>query len=115
MYDAFLDRLAHQASQLRVGNPTLATTDVGPVVSGQQLAIDLEGVSQAKREGGAIVVGGHVLTDGPNGAGFFFAPTVIADLSPDATLAQTEVFGPILSIFRARNFDQAVELANGTQ
>ena len=63
------------------------------------------------REGGRVVAGGKV----GDAAGFFVEPTVIADVAPGATIAQEEIFGPVLAVIRADDFDQALTIANNTE
>lgn len=114
VYDTFLDRLVNRARQLRVGDPTIPETDIGPVVSNEQLALDLAAVDQARADGGVVAVGGDAIMAGACARGSFLAPTVITRVAPRAAIAQTEVFGPILSVFPVDGLAQAIDLANAT-
>jgi len=99
---------------LAVGDPADPNTFCGPLVSAKQRERVLNYIEIAKREGGRITVGGGV----PEGLdrGYFVAPTVVADVEPDHTIFQEEVFGPVLSITAYDGGDdEAVELANNSK
>lgn len=110
VYDEFAAEFARQMSELVVGNPLLPETQVGPVAteSGRQDLIDL--VEDARAKGATILVGGTV----PDLPGWFYAPTVIADLPEDARLVQEEAFGPVASLYRAKDNEDALRIANQT-
>ena len=110
VYDDVLGRVTRIAGELSVGDPT-ENRAVGPLISAAQLRsvrseIDL-GRSEAQ-----LVLGGEAVTDS---GGYYLAPTVFADVEPNSRLAQHEIFGPVLSVIRARNFDHALDIANGTE
>ncbi|MGX5697157.1 aldehyde dehydrogenase family protein [Agromyces soli] len=110
VYDAFAAEFAKQMSELVVGNPLLPETQVGPVATeaGRQDLIDL--VEDARERGATILTGGSV----PDLPGWFYTPTVIADLPDDARLVQEEAFGPVASLYRATDADDAIRIANQT-
>ena len=114
-YEPFLERLVAAATALRLGDPLETTTQIGPVISAEQLALDEAGVQGAVAEGARLAAGGHIRDGGPLSRGWFYAPTVLTDVKRDAQIAQKEVFGPIVSIFRVGGLDEAIELANGTE
>lgn len=110
VYDEFAAEFAKQMSELVVGNPLLPETQVGPVATeaGRQDLIDL--VEDARAKGATILTGGTV----PDLPGWFYTPTVIADLPDDARLIQEEAFGPVASLYRAQDAEDALRIANQT-
>jgi 1-pyrroline-5-carboxylate dehydrogenase len=108
-YDEVVRKVAERAKALRVGDPEDPETQVGPLTGKEQFEKTLSYLDVAKEEG-RIVAGGERL-DRP---GFFVAPTVVADVAPDARLAQEEVFGPVLAMIRAKDWDDAMDIANST-
>ena len=95
---------------LRVGDPTDPDTDVGPLAteSGRDEVAKL--VDDAVSAGAAIRVGGK----SPDRPGWFYPPTVITDITKDMPLYTEEVFGPVASVYRAENIDEAIDIANAT-
>ena len=114
MHDEVVDRLVTAATQLRVG-PTLSwETDLGPVVSRPALEKIERYVQLARTDGARLACGGHRLTDEGLANGFYHAPTIFTGVSPDSRVAQEEIFGPVLSVIRYGDADEAVRIANGT-
>jgi succinate-semialdehyde dehydrogenase/glutarate-semialdehyde dehydrogenase len=111
VYDAFRARFVRQVAAMKVGDPSAAGTDLGPLATA---AIRDELASQVAR---SVTAGARLLTGGAvvAGAGFFYAPTVLEDVPPDAPAARDELFGPVASLFRARDLDHAIEIANSTR
>jgi 1-pyrroline-5-carboxylate dehydrogenase len=110
VYDAFLDKLKQRVETLKVGPPTDVATDMGPVINGGAEKSILEYIETGKQEG-RLLTGGRTTSND----GHFIAPTVIADVGPKARLAQEEIFGPVLAVIKARDFDEALEIANNTE
>jgi succinate-semialdehyde dehydrogenase/glutarate-semialdehyde dehydrogenase len=110
VYDAFAAEFARQMSELTVGDPLKPETQVGPLAteSGRQDLIDL--VEDARAKGATILAGGTV----PDEPGWFYAPTVVADLPDDARLVLEEAFGPVASLYCARDNQDALRIANQT-
>lgn len=106
--DAFAVALSEAAANLVVGDGLEAGTQMGPAVSQDQLETDLEYVQIGQREGARLLAGGDVAKDG----GHYVKPTVFDFVEPMMRIAQEEIFGPVISIMRARDFDDAVEKAN---
>jgi 1-pyrroline-5-carboxylate dehydrogenase len=113
VYDAFLGKLLARVAKLRVGDPSDAATDVGPVVSERALTSILRYVEQGKKEG-KLVAGGARKTDGGLRDGYYVEPTIFADVPAGAKIAREEIFGPVLAVQRARDLDEALALANDT-
>ncbi len=110
VYDAFLAKLVPAVRALRVGDPADPDTFMGPVVN-QKAADKVSGYIEIGKGEGRLVTGGNRLP----GSGYFFEPTVFADVDPQARIAQEEIFGPFLAVIEARDFDHALEIANGTE
>jgi aldehyde dehydrogenase (NAD+) len=113
-YEEAVSRAAEYAAAYRVGDPTDPTTRLGPLVSGPQRGRVLELLRRAIDEGARVAAGGPEAAGLPE-RGYFVAPTVLADVDPDSTAAQEEFFGPVLSLIRYRDEDEAVQIANNSR
>jgi 1-pyrroline-5-carboxylate dehydrogenase len=111
VYDQFVDKLQKRVAQLSVGEPDQYGVYMGPVSSARAHKTILDYVEKGKREGRVLNGGGRV--EGKDG--YFVQPTVIADVKPDATIAQEEIFGPVLAVIPVADFDEALKVANGTE
>ena len=107
----FHDKLKVRASKLRVGDPLDKSTDVGAIISELQLKRIESLVAQGRTEGGECWQPDHALP----GRGFFFPPTLFIGVAPSATLAQEEIFGPVLVSTTFRTHDEALSLANNSR
>ncbi len=110
VYDDVLKRVVAGAAALSVGPPE-KNHAVGPVISAAQHRSILEEIESGRSQAKLVQGGDAVDRDG----GYYIQPTVFADVPPDARLAQHEIFGPVLSVIRARDFDHAVTIFNGTE
>jgi 1-pyrroline-5-carboxylate dehydrogenase len=110
IYDEFVDKLRAKVATIKVGPPEDPENYMGPVISASAKKSILSYISQGKSEG-KLVAGGDV----SSGEGFFIQPTVIADVDKDARIFQEEIFGPVLAVTKAHDFDHALELANATE
>jgi aldehyde dehydrogenase (NAD+) len=113
VYDAFVDRLVDRTRALRVGDGMVPSTDIGPAIDLPQLETVLSYVERGQREGARLVCGGRRLTEPPFEHGFFVEPAVFVDVSEPMAIAQEEIFGPVLAVMKAPDFDEAVRIANG--
>ena len=111
IYNVFLARLKDRIQRIVVGDPT-ENKAMGPVVSEKQMKKVLSYIEIGKKEG-RLITGGGPATDA--GEGYYIQPTAFADVSPTARIAQEEIFGPVLAVIQARNFDDALEIANNTE
>ncbi|MEQ8446589.1 MAG: aldehyde dehydrogenase family protein [Pelagibacterium sp.] len=112
IHDEFVAAVTRAAEAMRVGDPLKTDTQIGAVNSEAQLTQNLKFVETAQAEGGQIVTGGtRILQDS---GGCYMAPTIVTDVTPEATLAQKEVFGPVLGVTSFRTDDDAVRIANAT-
>ena len=112
IYEPLLQRLGQAFKALRAG-PAAADLDLGPLIRATQLSRVQDFLSQAQRDGIAVVPQGEVAAGAPSG-GFYQAPVLLRDVPVQHRLAQEEVFGPVLSAMAFDNEDHAVELANAT-
>ena len=110
VYDDFVKKITERAKKVTVGPSEDPANYMGPVVSETALKTVLGYIDIGKKEG-RVLTGG----DRAPGDGFFVQPTVIADVDPKARIAQEEIFGPVLAVIKARDFDHALEIANDTE
>jgi len=110
IHDEVLAGVVAGAEALRVGPPR-ENHAVGPVISAAQHRAILGEIDKGTKEASLVTGGSAIDLDG----GWYIAPTVFAEVDPAARLAQHEIFGPVLSVIRARDFDHALEIANGTE
>jgi len=111
VYDSMLEKIVERTEKIKVGNPTEVTTTMSAVINQKAFKTINEYIEKGKAEGGRVLTGGGA--DGEQG--FFIEPTVIADVKPGATIEQEEIFGPVLAVIRAQDFDDALRIANDTQ
>jgi 1-pyrroline-5-carboxylate dehydrogenase len=110
VYDKLLPLVVEKTKALRIDDPTSGDAQVGPVVGAKAFKTIKSYIEKGVKEG-RLVAGGEA--DDKNG--FFIQPTVIADVDPHATIAQEEIFGPVLAVIKAKDFDDALRIANDTQ
>jgi acyl-CoA reductase-like NAD-dependent aldehyde dehydrogenase len=115
IYDRFLDRLAIRARAIRIGDPLLAETQMGPVATRMQLKKDEEMIARAVGEGAQILQGGKRVSVAGFEEGLFFAPTILHKMGPKNHIMNEEVFGPVLAVTPFRDEDEVVALANATR
>ncbi|MEO0829686.1 MAG: aldehyde dehydrogenase family protein [Pseudomonadota bacterium] len=109
----FVERLAEKTRALKVGPALDPASQMGPVVDQTQLDQDLSYVDIARKEGGNLRAGGDLVrADTP---GYFLAPTLFTDTTPSMRINREEVFGPVASVIRARDYDEALDMANDTE
>lgn len=110
VHDAFIEKLAEKARSLKVGAALAEGTQVGPASSENQFEQNLRYIDIARAEGGRLAAGGDRLSlDAP---GFYMQPTLIADTDPDMRINNEEVFGPVVSTVRAKDYEDALAIAN---
>jgi succinate-semialdehyde dehydrogenase/glutarate-semialdehyde dehydrogenase len=110
IYDEFERRFVEEMKALRVGDPLEEATDIGPLAT-EQILKDVD--EQVKT---SVAAGAHILTGGRklDQPGNFYEPTVLASIPTDSPAYREEVFGPVAMLFRVREIDEAIELANAT-
>lgn len=116
IYPAFLQAMQSRLALLKIGDARLSTTNIGPVVSQAQLTTDLRYIESACAEGALIASGGQSTSchSGSGAQGFYLQPTLFSDTTPAMRINQEEVFGPVASLLRVRNYEEALEVANAT-
>ena len=111
IYDKFLERLKTRVEKINVGDPA-ENANMGAVINEGSMKSILNYIDIGKKDGRLITGGGRATNAGE---GYFLQPTVIADIPPKSRLEQEEVFGPVLAVIKARNYDHALEIANDTE
>jgi 1-pyrroline-5-carboxylate dehydrogenase len=109
VYDQVMQKVVEKTKQLTVGDVTQPETYMGPVVDENAMKKISEYIEVGKGEGQLVAGGGH------HGPGYFIEPTVFADVDPHARIAQEEIFGPVLAVIKAKDFDDALHIANDTE
>ena len=107
-----LERLVDKTRKLKVGNGLDPGVQIGPAVDEDQLKTDLEYIDIAKKEGAQLLCGGNRLTGGDYDKGYFVEPTIFSGVTSGMRVAQEEVFGPVLALMVAEDFDDALRIAN---
>jgi 1-pyrroline-5-carboxylate dehydrogenase len=110
IYDAFVEKLRERVAKLTVGNPA-ANHNLGPVINKAALDSMLHYIEIGKKEGRLIAGGKAPAIDG----GYFLEPTIIADVAPNAVIAQEEIFGPVLALVKVANFEEGMKVVNNTE
>ncbi len=108
LYDRFVRRFSEAAAQQRIGDPTNEHTQIGPCARADLRDTLARQVTQSVVDGARIVAGGHAI----EGAGYFFQPTVVAEVGRTAAMFREETFGPAAAVMQAEDEDHALELAN---
>eukprot|EP00818_Percolomonas_sp_WS_P001248 CAMPEP_0117454972 /NCGR_PEP_ID=MMETSP0759-20121206/11101_1 /TAXON_ID=63605 /ORGANISM="Percolomonas cosmopolitus, Strain WS" /LENGTH=520 /DNA_ID=CAMNT_0005248225 /DNA_START=204 /DNA_END=1763 /DNA_ORIENTATION=+ len=112
IYDEFLERLKVKVEELKMGDPLQNNTNVGPLARGDlrnKLSVQVE---DALEEGARLVTGGGIPSDDEFKTGFYYTPTVLADIGSGMRVFYEELFGPVISVIKCRDADHAIELAN---
>jgi 1-pyrroline-5-carboxylate dehydrogenase len=109
VYDEILQKVIDKTKRLTMGDPTRPDTYMGPVVDENAMKKILEYIEVGKQEGQLVLGGQH------QGAGYFIEPTVFADVDPEARIAKEEIFGPVLAVIKAKDFNDALRIANNTE
>jgi 1-pyrroline-5-carboxylate dehydrogenase len=111
VYDQIVPLIVEKTKALRMADPATADAQVGPVVNEKALHTIRTYIERGTNEGGKLLAGGNINEEN----GYFVDPTVIGDVDPKATIAQEEIFGPVLALIKAKDFDDALHIANDTQ
>lgn len=114
IYDEFLEKLAKRANKIVVARGEVEGCEMGPLVSEAHMNKVLSYIEIGKNEGARLLCGGYRITVGEYAKGFFVAPTIFADCTPDMRIVQEEIFGPVLAVQKFHTEEEAIELANGT-
>jgi gamma-glutamyl-gamma-aminobutyraldehyde dehydrogenase len=112
IHDEFVAEVAKVSQKMQVGNPLSLETTIGAINSETQLSQNLDFVKTAQAEGGEVMIGGTRILQ--ETGGYYMAPTIVTGVTPEATLSQKEVFGPVLGVTAFESDDDAVRIANST-
>ena len=113
IHDRFVEAMVERLKGLVVDDALKAGTHIGPVVDDKQLETDLKYIATGKDEGGRLVFGGELLNR--ETPGFYLSPALFVDVPNTATIAREEIFGPVASITRVKDYDEALAVANDTE
>ena len=112
--EKFLKMLVERAKQIRIGSGLEETTEMGPLVNEGQLETVMKYVEIGKKEA-KLLCGGNRLSAGAHRNGWFYEPTIFAEVAPRARIAQEEIFGPVLSVIDASDLEDAIRILNDTR
>ncbi len=113
IHDAFVAALSERTRNLRVGNALHKDTEIGPVVDASQLKQDTDYIAIGKAEGARIAAGGDLVQAGT--AGYFLQPTLFTEATNQMRISREEIFGPVASVIRVKDYDEALATANDTE
>lgn len=113
IHDEFVERMASFVKTMRIGDPTQEKTQLGPVVAKAQQDRVMGFIERGKQSGATLVTGGNIPTD-PN-RGYYIEPTIFTDVDPKSEIAQEEIFGPVVSIMKFKDEEDALRIANDTK
>ncbi len=113
VYDELASKLVARAEKMKLGDGLDEETDVGPVINRAALEKIDSYTAIGKEEGATLLTGGEIATENGLERGFFYRPTVFADVEPEMRIAQEEIFGPTTALIRASDVDEAIRIANG--
>ncbi|MHB1103597.1 MAG: aldehyde dehydrogenase family protein [Devosia sp.] len=113
IHDAFVEALSERIRGLKVGDAIALGTEIGPVVDASQLKQDVDYIAIGKQEGAKLVVGGELVHhDNP---GFFLRPALFTEATNHMRISREEIFGPVASVIRVKNYEEALATANDTE
>ena len=115
LHDDFVKLLLENVKKIKVGKGTDSSTTMGPVCGKSQLEGILGGIEKGKAEGAKLIIGGNQIKTKDLTDGCFIEPTIFTEVTPDMFIAQEEIFGPVLSIIKAKDFEDAVKIANNVK
>jgi aldehyde dehydrogenase (NAD+) len=114
VHNEFVDKLVSRAKEMKVGDPFDSSSEMGSQISEPQMQRILGYVRAGKEEGADLACGGVRDTQGSNAIGFFIKQAIFTNVNPKMKIAQEEIFGPVLSVVRFKNEEEAAKIANGT-
>ncbi|MED4351644.1 aldehyde dehydrogenase family protein [Schinkia azotoformans] len=112
VYETFKEKLVSKVKEIKVGNPLEDGVWMGPSASESQLNTVLSYIEKGKEEGAKLLVGGNRIVDGELANGFYVEPTVFDEVKNDMTIAQEEIFGPVLALIKVDSMEEAIQVAN---
>ena len=115
IYEPFMAELIERTRKLKIGDGMEPSVDVSPLSSQHQFDKVLEYIGIGTEEGARLAYGGRALTDSGYDQGYYVEPTIFTDVKPSMRIAQEEIFGPVLTVFKAKDLAEAIELANNVE
>ena len=115
VYDRFMTELIERTSKLIIGDGLDASMDIAPLASQNQKDKVLEYIGIGTEEGAELAFGGRNMTGGEFDEGYYVEPTVFTGVTPDMRIAQEEIFGPVLTVFKAKDLKEAIGIANSVE
>ena len=115
IYDEFMEQLIDRTRKLKIGDGLDPEVDVSPLASKAQFDTVMEYIGIGTEEGAELVQGGHAVTGGIFNQGYYVEPTIFADVQTDMRIAQEEIFGPVLTILKAEDLEDAIQIANSVK
>ncbi|WP_257350349.1 alpha-ketoglutaric semialdehyde dehydrogenase GucD [Pseudalkalibacillus decolorationis] len=115
IYDQFKEKLLYRIDEITIGDGMNEGIWMGPCASESQLNTILSYIQKGKEEGATLIKGGKQLTDGPFEKGYFVEPTVFEHVKPEMTIAQEEIFGPVLALMKVDSIEEALTIANDVE
>jgi aldehyde dehydrogenase (NAD+) len=110
--DDFIEKMVQKTRRMKIGDPMKMDTDIGPLVSKKQQESVLNYIRKGKQEGARLAVGGNIPPSPECTNGFFVEPTIFDHVDNKSTIAQEEIFGPVLSVIRYKSVNDAIQMAN---
>jgi acyl-CoA reductase-like NAD-dependent aldehyde dehydrogenase len=114
VYQKFIEKFKTAASRLKVGDGLQKGTDVGPVINESQFNKILKYIEIGKKEGAKLILGGKAYQKGNCSKGYFIDPTIFTEATPEMRIAQEEIFGPVVSVIKAEDLKDAIQIVNDT-
>ncbi len=115
VYDQFMEELVDRTSKLTIGDGLDPTVDVSPLSSQYQFEKVMEYIGIGTEEGARLTYGGHSVNGGIYDEGYYIEPTIFTDVSPEMRVAQEEIFGPVLTVFKAKDLEDAIGISNNVK
>jgi acyl-CoA reductase-like NAD-dependent aldehyde dehydrogenase len=115
VYDRFMTELIERTSKLIIGDGLDASMDIAPLASQNQKDKVLEYIGIGTEEGAELAFGGRNMTGGEFDEGYYVEPAVFTGVTPDMRIAQEEIFGPVLTVFKAKDLKEAIGIANSVE
>ncbi|HEV8605144.1 MAG TPA: aldehyde dehydrogenase family protein [Tepidisphaeraceae bacterium] len=112
IHDTLLDKLVKRTAELRVGDGLDPNTQIPPMLDENFFKQSLDAIATAQKEGAKLLVGGKRLTGGIYDDGFYLSPAILSNVTPTMRIANEETFGPVLTVIKAKDFDDAIKIAN---
>ncbi|RFB12650.1 aldehyde dehydrogenase family protein [Bacillus sp. HNG] len=115
VYEAFKEKLIQETEKITVGSGLKEGIWMGPCASESQFRTVIKYIEQGKEEGASLIYGGEPLTSGEHANGYYVTPTIFENVTPEMSIAQEEIFGPVIALFKVTDIEEAIDLANETK